>query len=89
MTMMMITWMKARCGTDWFQHSTTGGSIVPFTAHHHHHHQTHNHYDDDDELLRRDELSLNPAILANSQVLNSKYASVLPDGEVLNVHCCC
>ena len=28
MPMMMIVWMKARCGSDWFQHSATGGSSI-------------------------------------------------------------
>ena len=43
MTMMMITQRKARCGSDWFQHSATGGAIVGGIAalHHYHHHHHH------------------------------------------------
>ena len=43
MTMMMITRRKARCGSDWFQHSATGGAIVGGIAalHHYHHSITH------------------------------------------------
>ena len=32
MPMMMIVWMKARCGSDWFQHSATGGSSIVGTS---------------------------------------------------------
>ena len=43
MTMMMITRRKVRCGSDWFQHSATGGAIVGGIAalHHYHHSITH------------------------------------------------
>ena len=44
MTMMMIIRRKARCGSDWFQHSATGGAIVGGIAALHHYHHYHNHH---------------------------------------------